>query len=543
MREHDVARENLGLWLTELRANYVDQDSHLLAIARRFGRPELVEELRTFGRVAADMDRPIRRTNQEPNLPRLDRYDAIGRRTEQVVFHPDYHAIGRALYATGAMARYAEPGSELDSLAMVYVAAQNGESGHTCPMACTAGMIKILQGGDGTAPPEWLERLLKPDYDEHYHGAQFLTEVQGGADVGTNAALASSAGDGSYRINGEKWFCSVADAHLMLVTARVGSAQGTPGVQSFIVPRHLADGTVNGLQLRRLKDKLGTRSMASAEIDFVDAWAWPVGDFKATVRVVLNTSRLYNAVVSSGMLQRTWREVEAYARHRVAFGVPLRTFPQVAMTLADVRATTYAARGLTFALVHLSDSLTRGSGGPVERGAYRMLVNLNKFWTSDQCTATIRDGIEILGGNGAIEEFSVLPRLLRDSIVCEQWEGPHNVLCQQVLRDCHRLSLHKAMFAWLEGLAGPHPRLERARERWDRVLAMPSAEQARHIRQIATELRPVAQAIALLAEAASPQGDPMAGQVAAWVLARSEPGYDPLDDTDLKQRISALIGR
>ncbi|NCQ35904.1 hypothetical protein GW813_12715, partial [bacterium] len=217
-----MARENLGLWLTELRANYVDQDSHLLAIARRFGRPELVEELRTFGRVAADMDRPIRRTNQEPNLPRLDRYDAIGRRTEQVVFHPDYHAIGRALYATGAMARYAEPGSELDSLAMVYVAAQNGESGHTCPMACTAGMIKILQGGDGTAPPEWLERLLKPDYDEHYHGAQFLTEVQGGADVGTNAALASSAGDGSYRINGEKWFCSVADAHLMLVTARVG---------------------------------------------------------------------------------------------------------------------------------------------------------------------------------------------------------------------------------------------------------------------------------------------------------------------------------
>ena len=203
-------------------------------------------------------------------------------------------------------------------------------------MACTAGLIKILQrSGD---PHGWLPRLLDPDYDRHMHGAQFLTEVQGGSDVGANHVRAVPAGDGSWRLSGEKYFCSVADAQLMLVTARPeGAPDGTRGVRAFAVPRHLADGSLNGFFLRRLKFKLGTRSMASGEIDFDDAWAWPVGDFKDTVGVVLHTSRLYNAVVSSGMLQRAWREAVGYARCREAFGRRILDFPAFCRHVQCVR--------------------------------------------------------------------------------------------------------------------------------------------------------------------------------------------------------------
>lgn len=532
MDEPARAREAFAAWRADLARNALDADPHFAAIAGRHLGHALPALHAFAGRVSTDLDALARETNRANQLPELRRWDDLGHRVERVSFHPGYHDIGRAIYATGLMGLYAEPGRELETLAYAYLLGQDGEAGHCCPLACTAGMIKIVQGAAGV-PPEWLGRLYDPGYDTHFHASQFLTEVQGGSDVGSNALVARESG-GAWTLHGEKWFCSVADAHLFLVTARPeGAPPGTGGVRAFVVPRHV-DGALNAFELRRLKDKLGTRSMASAEIDFRGARAWPVGDFRRTVEIVLNTSRLFNAVIAAAFLQRAWREASAFARARTAFGSPIATFPVIRRILARLQTEAHAARASSFALAALSDRIARGQGDDVDRGAFRMLVNVNKSWTASTCPAGARDAIEVLGGNGAIEEFSALPRLLRDSIVMEAWEGGHGVLGAQLLRDSQR-GLHRDMFAWIERTLPPHPRLQAAREQWEDAVARPDADW--HMRDAIEALRAPVQAGVLLAEGRA-QGVP----IAEHLLATSERGYDARQDVDLARRVAAIVG-
>lgn len=532
-----TARAAFSAWRAAVRHRAPASEGHLRALAEAAGHADAWPSLMAFAERYAALDPLVVETNRAESLPRLRRYDGQGNRTEEVVFHPDYHALGRAIYATGVMSRYAHPGSEWVTLALTYLVAQGGEAGHACPLACTAGLIKILHACPD-APAAWLERLLDPDYDTHFHGSQFLTEVQGGSDVGANAVIAEPTDDPRWwRLTGEKWFCSVADAHLFLVTARpAGARDGTAGVQAFVVPRHLPDGAVNHFALRRLKDKLGTRSMASAEIDFAGAHAFRVGDFRDVVELVLNTSRLYNAVASCGILERAHAEAAAYAAHRRAFGKPILAFPAVARTVAGLRAEAWGARAVTFSLASLADRLATGAGDDLDRGAWRALVNLNKYWTATRATLAARDAIEVLGGNGAIEDFSVLPRLLRDGIVVEAWEGGHNVLCAQVLRDARRLGLHEAMFAWLERRGPLDPRLAHERGRWRALISRPDAEA--WVRDLVDDLRPLVQAHLL--RATTPDL-PLAEVVATHVSAVHARGWNPLEDDGLPARIAALI--
>lgn len=540
------ARQAFDAWKAAVNDDWFADDPHLRTILAHADRERAADVLAPFGRTCArEIDPLVRENNRDEHLPRLRRWDGTGNRIEAVDFHPSYHRIGKLAYGAGVMAHYAEPGRELETLAQVYLFAQNGEAGHACPMACTAGLIKILQQDQakaGTDHSAWLSRLLDADYDTHFHGAQFLTEVQGGSDVGANAVVATPASDGSWRITGEKWFCSVIDAHLFLVTARIeGGPDGTKGLGAFVVPRTLADGRTNDFHVRRLKFKLGTRSMASGETDFRGAWAVRVGDFRDTVEVVLNTSRLYNAVCSSGGLQRAWREAHHYASTRMAFGQPILRFPAVARIIARLKTEAYAARGLTFHLAALADQRAAGNDDPGIAGAWRMLVNLNKYWTSVSATLAVRDAIEVLGGNGAIEEFTVLPRLLRDMIVCEAWEGGHNVLCAQAYKDSRKLGLHESMFGYLEQLGGPSERLSSARERWERLLSAPPELASLHVRDVADEIRPLAQAAALRAQSQADGSDPLLPTVIDHLLTTSARDWDPLDDAGLAARIGALV--
>lgn len=538
-----AARAAFDAWNAELGANALGADPHFRALLARYGRDTTAPH--RFGAlVSGEIDVLARETNRDENLPRLGRYDGSGNRTEQVVFHPGYHRIGRLAYATGLMGNYATPGREFDTLAHVYLLGQDGEAGHTCPWACTAGLIKILQAAraEGSSAPgdvspamaeAWLARLYDPDYDTHFHGSQFLTEVQGGSDVGSNAVVSRLDGD-RWRITGEKWFCSVADAHLFLVTARPeGARDGTAGLGAYAVPRFKADGTPNEFRIRRLKYKLGTRSMASAEIDLEGAEGWRVGDFRRTVEIVLNTSRLYNAVVACGMLQRAWREAEGYARHRGAFGRPIRDFAVIRNILARLWTEACAARASTFWLADMADRVATGRAAADEPGALRMLLNLNKIWTALTCPAGVRDAIEVLGGNGAIEDFSALPRLLRDSIVVEAWEGGHGVLCAQLLRDSQRLGLHAPMFAVLDAQLGD---LAAIRARWDAVVARPESEASWYFRQVVEELR-----VAVQSRLLSLETDSRVAAAGAHLAAYGARGYDPLADSDLPARVHALL--
>ncbi|MEZ4475218.1 MAG: acyl-CoA dehydrogenase family protein [bacterium] len=520
MKTHDDARADLAAWRAARPTSFYDADPFFQRVLRHhLGPARLAEEapgLSAFGAECAGLlDALVCETNRDENLPVLRRFDGIGRRTEEVVFHPAYDVIGERVYRTGVMSRYAQRGQETIQLAYAWLFSQNGEGGHLCPLACTAGLIKILQR---RAPAEVRDRflpgLLRTDrgHPEHFHAAQFLTEIQGGSDVGANACTATPAGDGTWRINGEKWFCSVIDADLYLMTARPdGAPAGTPGLGAFVVPRRLPDGSPNGIFVRRLKYKLGTRSMASGEADFQDAVAWPIaaeGGFKAVVEIVLNTSRLYNAIASTGSMQRVLHEACAYAAHRRAFGQPIGRFPLVARTLARIEAHTHGGVAGTFALAALADRLDVGQGSEADEALFRLVVNMNKYWTSVRSSGVIHDGIEILGGNGAIEDFSVLPRLYRDAIVCESWEGTHNVLCAQVLKDLHRYRLHTAFFAHADARlaaapAGPELRALAARvavdrQRVGRLLDLPPEEAAWEVRGVVDRLSVTWQALALL---------------------------------------------
>jgi alkylation response protein AidB-like acyl-CoA dehydrogenase len=508
MQIHDDARAAFRAWEAAKPRNFFTADPFLQQILAHHLSADVWADnraaLEAFGAECATViDQLARETNRDEHLPRLRRWDHLGHRTEQVVFHPDYAQLGDRVYRTGAVSRYEQTGQETLQLAFTYLYGHNGEAGHLCPLACTAGLIKILQAeAEPAVAQRFLPGLLRSDrsHPEHFHAAQFLTEIQGGSDVGANGCQARPIGDGTWRISGEKWFCSVIDADLYLLTARPeGAPGGTRGLRAFVVPREI-DGRPNGLHIRRLKYKLGTRSMASGEADFSDAIGWPAtaeGGFKRVVAIVLNTSRLYNAIASSGLLRRAQIEAESYAAHRHAFGRPIAQFPLVRRSLTRLRTQSEAATAGTFALAALADAIALH---PTEHAIalHRLVVNMNKYWTSLQGTHMVREAIEVLGGNGAIEDFSVLPRLLRDSIVLEQWEGTHNVLCQQVLKDLHKYQLHHAFFAHADQVAqrvadrpgadALQARLTADRAAVQTVLNAPSDAAQLHIRDLVDRL-------------------------------------------------------
>jgi acyl-CoA dehydrogenase len=509
-------RAALADWLADQPTDWYATDTDLRELVGHHGLQDREPALRAAGAAAAGpLDRAARENDLPRNHPVLDDWDGIGRFTGAVCHHPSYRDAGRAIYGTGIMAAYAEAGAtgapfaRPDAaaphryiLSLFYLTAQAGEAGHNCPLACDAGAIRTLQAlGTPEQQAAFLPGLLDPDYDRAFTASQFLTEVQGGSDVGANAMLAEPVGDhdgpaGSrWRISGEKWFCSNADADVFLVTARVAPPQtGTKGLGLFLIPRRRTDGSLNGFRIRRLKHKLGTRSMASGEIDFTDAEATALGPvrdgFSNTMELVITTSRLFNAAGCAAHARRSWVVASTYAAHRRAFGQPIGGYPLVAETLAWIRADAAASLASTLLLAGIAERVDDGTATDQERAFSRVAVNLNKLQTSLLSHDAVNRGIEVLGGNGAIESFSVLPRLLRDNVVYENWEGSHNVLRAQVLRDCARLGVHQGFFAELRARLGPDAlaALNREEAALVTLLQQPAAIRDLQFRRLASRL-------------------------------------------------------
>ena len=449
---------------------------------------------------------------------------------ERVVFDSRYADAGRAVWASGILG--AEP---FEQAGLFYLLTHAGEGGHACPVTCTAGLVRALRDH---ASDELRERFLPPlletGYDACQRGSQFLTEEHGGSDVGANLTRAvpdasnnlSLGEGGAWRLHGEKWFCSVADADQFLVTARPeGAPEGTRGIGCFLVPR-LVDGRPNGFTIRKLKDKLGTRALATGEVVFEGALAHPIGPldqgYRIAIGVVLNTSRWLNAVGSAGVMRRAWLEADAFARERVAFGQPIVEFALVRESLAVMRAEAEAALASTLELTRLVDS-----PDPDDLAYHRILVNANKFSTSVAATRAVRRGIEILGGNGTVEDYSPLPRLWRDAIVFESWEGTHNVLCAQVARDLER---YGTLDLVLERSRGVEPRIDAVLD--SLAERMRSYDPLHFRRQLDTLVRAV-QGAALV----------RAGAPTAELHLRRHlvPGYDPECDPEYAGRLDALV--
>ena len=458
-------RTRLAEWVEGQPANFfIDDRGFQRALEFLLGeegyRP-VAARLYRFGATAARVIDPlVRRANETANLPYLERFDGIGQRVEDVVFPEVYHEAGKHIYGSGVMSVLAEPGNNVASLSLFYISAMNGEAGHNCPLACTAGVIKILQHvADDDLRERYLAQFLESDYSKRLHGAQFLTEIQGGSDVGANSTFATRLDTNSdiWLLNGEKWFCSNITADVALVTARLpAQGEGTKGLGLFLVPRHLEDGALNNVYIRRLKDKLGTRSMASAEIELKDAVAYMVGrgqeGFKNMMRHVINPSRLYNGMACTANARRAYVVARTYAMHRQSFGRPLVQYPLIQQTLVEMRSDASAMLAGTLRLAKMWDDLELGKAAPDTDRILRLGLTLNKFRTAVLAHEVINKGIEVLGGNGAIESFSVLPRLLRDNVVYENWEGPHNVLLAQAQRDMRRYLVHQPFLTLLQSM-------------------------------------------------------------------------------------------
>jgi acyl-CoA dehydrogenase len=483
---------------------------------------ELEPRLRAFGGAVATIVEPaVAALESRHAIPGVDG-------NQRVRFDAEYAEAGRAVWATGVVGAPA-----FEQASLLYLLAQAGEGGHACPVVCTAGLVRALRRhGSDPLRERFLPPLLDPDYDRCDRGAQFLTEIQGGSDVGANRVEAAPDGD-AWRISGEKWFCSVADAEQFVVTARPrGAPEGTRGIGCFLVPREL-DGAANGFRIRRLKDKLGTRVLATGEIEFDGALAYPIGapedGFRIAAGVVLNTSRWLNALGSTGLMQRAYLEASSFARHRTAFGRPIAEFPLVRESLALMKAEEQAALASTLELTALVARIDDGTATDADAAWHRILVNANKFVTSIAATAVCRRGIEALGGNGTIEDFSPLPRLWRDAIVFESWEGTHNVLCAQVLRDLGRLD---ALDVVLERIGGVET--GDLGDRLRRSLDDPR-HGALHVRRQLEALVRAVQAAALRR---------LGRDAAAELHVRRylSPGYDPERDPEYPDLLDGVLG-
>jgi acyl-CoA dehydrogenase len=567
MNNTQRGRDGLRAWLTSKPDNFYTSDVNLQRVLRRYMGDTAYnaahESLTAFGATCATIiDEAAKVEDHIGNHPRLERYNGIGERIESIEFHPNHDKIGRLVWDSGVLALQAAPGNTVHQMALSYLLTHNGEAGHACSLACTAGLIRALQQvGSEELKARFLPPLLERDYDAMQHGAQFLTEVQGGSDVGAIAVTAQQDSGGDWRINGEKWFCSNINADQFLILARANDQQGTRGLGLFLVPRKLDDGSINNFALRRLKDKLGTRTLASAELDFTDAVAYPVGaieqGFKNAVELVLNTSRLMNAVDCAAVMRRAHLEAAHYACTRQAFGGAIIEYPLVQEALADLLTEYHAAVASSFALAHLVDRIDLGEASEDERGAYRMLVNLNKYITSIRGSEMVHRAIEVLGGNGAIESFSILPRLYRDMIVLESWEGTHNVLCAQVLRDIARYRIHEPFVRWLRDQLASitdarlqadkqviEVGLEDALTLLDRLTSGGEAYAQAHMRRMVDAFAHAAQAVLLLSEAQwelqYSENTLKPDVIVYFVNKRVHAGYDPLNDSEYLDRLKRL---
>jgi acyl-CoA dehydrogenase len=440
-----------------------DIDPNLLANLKKYLDEELYayaeEKLEQFWRFCmTDVDRRAVHTDRE-GQPRLIKYDRFGNDISEVWVNEGYQQTAKQTYETGIVGYLHKPipelgrkGNYIYSYAQGYILSQV-EPGFYCPVTLTMATAYLLEHfADEDLKKKYLPHVISTGEVELYEGATFLTERQGGSDVGANAVRAVPCGD-HYKLYGEKYFASNAGrCGVATVLARIdGSEPGTKGLSLFLVPWRNEDGTLNGIQIRRLKDKLGVRAVPSAEVVFEGAKAYVIGDPKKGfyyMMEALNLSRVCNAVASIGIMKRALEEAKQYAANRTAFGHTLTSYPMVRETLANLTARQEVQTSACFELISFFDRvMTAPQEATEEEKAWnRLLIALLKMRTAEEAIAFAHEAIEMHGGNGYIEDF-VTPRLLRDAQVLTVWEGTANILGLEVLRLMRKYRIHETFIA------------------------------------------------------------------------------------------------
>ncbi|WP_435358179.1 acyl-CoA dehydrogenase family protein [Haloarchaeobius sp. DFWS5] len=391
--------------------------------------------------------------------PELHTYDARGEVQNYVEYHPAQFENERLAYGAGIVSDSFEapPGRDepmplTHHLAMEYLLSY-ADPGFTCPVSMTAGVALVLDKYADSDPvlEDYYEKLVTRDGDANVEGAMFLTEKQGGSDVGANETRAEHVAGNEYRLTGEKWFCSNIDAEGTLVLARTpDAAEGTKGLSLFLVP-HTVDGELNSQLYRRLKDKLGTISVPTGEVELDGATGYLVGEEGMGFRYMtdmLNLERLSNATASIAIVARCLLESKVEAANREAFGSPIQEYPLMKRDLVDMAVDHEAATAYVFEAGRVLSERERTDDEDAFR-LMRVLVPIAKSRTARMAVDTASYAMEIHGGNGYVNDF-VTHRLLRDAQVLPIWEGTSNILALDVLRALEREQAHEPLLAAIQ---------------------------------------------------------------------------------------------
>ncbi|SET21601.1 Acyl-CoA dehydrogenase [Salinibacillus kushneri] len=447
--------------------DYFDQQEYLLMqILKDKLDSELYEytkpELKQFYHKCYDeFDERAVHTDRE-GQPKLIKYNRYGEDISEIWVNEGYKKTVEDTYHTGIVGYVHKPipqlgrkGNYLYSYAHGYLLSQV-EPGFYCPVTLTMAVAYVIdEYADKNLKEKFLPHVLSTGDEELYEGATFLTERQGGSDVGANEVEAVKEGD-HYRLFGEKYFASNSgQCGVAAVLARMkGSKSGTKGLSLFLIPWKQDDGSNNHIKVRRLKDKLGVRAVPSAEIELEGSKAYLVGEADKGfyyMMEALNLSRVCNATASTGIMKRALKEGYEYAGQRDAFGQKIINYSMVQETLANLQVRFEVQLSALFESIDLFDQVMRDreNRSTEEIAMNRLLIALMKAHTAKEAIDFSHEAIEMHGGNGYIEDF-ITPRLLRDAQVLTVWEGTDNILSLEVLRLMHKYRVHEIFISEME---------------------------------------------------------------------------------------------
>ncbi|HXC03727.1 MAG TPA: acyl-CoA dehydrogenase family protein [Bacteroidia bacterium] len=435
--------------------NYLQQ--HL----SKEGREYMIPLLEKQGAVSAG---PMNEWSMlaDKNGPVLVKRNPFGETINDIKFHPAYAELMKVAVASEMMRVKWEPGlrkrfnTERHTLGFStgFLYAMS-ESGQYCPLCMTDGVARLIDlYGDEADKARLLPGIYTSDADKFLTGAMFLTEKSGGSDVGANLVQAKQVSGSDYRLSGEKWFCSNANADLIFVLARTDSSiSGTKGLSIFLVEKTLPDGSWNPIDIIRLKDKLGVRSMASAECMLQETKGKLTGKefegFKIMAEM-MNLSRLYNAVAAVSAGRRAMAEAYQFLCHRPGFGKMAVEHALIRIKLEELGA---LYNGMFYMLWRAIAALDKAdTGNEQEAALFRLLTPMIKKWTSEAGVYLVRECMELMGGIGYIEDL-VMPKIMRDVMVLPIWEGSGNIMILDMLRALHKSDGFKVMCAEIKKAA------------------------------------------------------------------------------------------
>ena len=488
-RDPDPARTVLNQPPPLEPVNLFDVDLPLREALEREGGSWGVDRVREAGAVAGSVEAREHSRRAERNLPVLRTHDRFGNRVDEVELDPSWHwllrgAVEREIHSLPW--REGRPGAHAVRAAL-FMLWSNANDGVMCPVSMTYSAVPALRGGAPELAAEWEPRLTGPDYEAGALAGMAMTERQGGSDVRANITRADRSGDGSFEIHGHKWFCSYPPCDVFLVLA-----QAPGGLSCFLVERGA------GMEFQRLKDKLGTRSLPSSEVEFRGAKGRLIGEEGRGVRAIIrmvNHTRLDCLLGSTTGMRRGTVEAIHHARHRSAFGKLLAEQPAMRNVLADLAIESEAATVAAMRVARAYDE---------DDTAFRRFATATmKYWICKRGPGHAAEALECLGGNGFVED-SGMPLLYRDAPLNSIWEGSGNVAALDVLRAMVKEPEGlPAFLAECETAAGAEPRLDAHLERVRNEAAAAFADDAPqfHARRVVEDLALALQASLLIRHA------------------------------------------